>query len=76
MLGGGRPFIVQCINPLIYQISPEQITSIQNQINQSNLLNVSGLRMIPKYNYSPDRRRDQTGFIKEGEETKRKSYRF
>jgi len=66
MLGTGRPFILQLNNPLKFNLDAHLIEKIQAQINTSKLVNVSNLRILMK---------EETGFIKEGEEKKRKSYR-
>ncbi|KAJ1667138.1 hypothetical protein EV178_001631 [Coemansia sp. RSA 1646] len=66
MLGDGRPFYIECINPRITTITPEQIHEIEAKLTNSNSsVQVRRLQLI---------RPEDTSIIKEGEENKTKHY--
>ncbi|KAJ2448278.1 hypothetical protein GGF42_005165 [Coemansia sp. RSA 2424] len=66
MLGDGRPFYVECINPRTTLIRPEQIQAIEDQLHSSGSpVQVRRLQMI---------RPEDTSIIREGEEHKTKHY--
>ncbi|KAI7903497.1 uncharacterized protein BX663DRAFT_453015 [Cokeromyces recurvatus] len=70
MLGTGRPFYVELINPRTPKLSKEMYKKIENEINNQEIhkdhVQVRHLTYIkPEY----------TNIIKEGEETKTKKYR-
>ncbi|KAJ2524009.1 hypothetical protein GGI11_001112 [Coemansia sp. RSA 2049] len=66
MLGDGRPFYIECMNPRIKVITQEQIHDIEAGLVSSNSpVQVRRLQII---------RPDDTSIIKEGEENKSKKY--
>lgn len=66
MLGNGRPFVLEIINPRKVRWSNEEMKRIENEINETTkLISVNKLQMITK---------EDTLLLKEGEEQKRKSY--
>ncbi|KAI9256115.1 hypothetical protein EDC94DRAFT_650501 [Helicostylum pulchrum] len=70
MLGTGRPFYLEVINPRTPRLSEEQYKQIEEEINSQPLhkdnVQVTHLSFI---------RTEDTSIIKEGEETKTKRYR-
>ncbi|XP_041352916.1 LOW QUALITY PROTEIN: tRNA pseudouridine synthase Pus10-like [Gigantopelta aegis] len=66
MLGTGRPFIVELVNPHVVMFSPEELKTIQEKINMSTSdVAVQDLQIIS---------REETSNLKEGEIDKTKSY--
>ncbi|KAJ2524860.1 hypothetical protein GGI11_000510 [Coemansia sp. RSA 2049] len=66
MLGDGRPFYIECMNPRIKAITQEQIHDTEASLVSSNSpVQVRRLQII---------RPDDTSIIKEGEENKSKKY--
>ncbi|KAI9505216.1 hypothetical protein GGI25_002213 [Coemansia spiralis] len=66
MLGDGRPFYIECINPRFKAVTKEQIQDIEDQLTSSNSpVQVRRLQVIPA---------KDTSIIKEGEEHKTKHY--
>ncbi|KAJ1861383.1 hypothetical protein LPJ57_006530 [Coemansia sp. RSA 486] len=66
MLGDGRPFYIECINPRITKVSQTQLTQIESQLVQENSpVQCRLLQLIKPEN---------TKIIKEGEENKTKHY--
>lgn len=50
MLGEGRPFVLEIINPHRTKFSPEEYAAMQSKINAStNLVRVHDLQRIGKY---------------------------
>ncbi|KAK9728368.1 hypothetical protein K7432_001156 [Basidiobolus ranarum] len=66
MLGTGRPFYLEFLNPRRITFTPEEILEFENAVNDSN----SDVKVKEMQTIQPD----QTSIIKEGEETKTKSY--
>lgn len=75
MLGDGRPFVVELINPRITEDALKNqdyglalLGLLQNRINQeTSLIRVERLFLATE---------DQLTLLKEGEDTKRKTYRY
>ncbi|CAL1296093.1 unnamed protein product [Larinioides sclopetarius] len=66
MLGDGRPFVLELLNPRRLEWSDEEIKAIEEEINKSSdLIAVKNLQVISKLD---------TLLLKEGEELKRKNY--
>ncbi|XP_015922078.1 tRNA pseudouridine synthase Pus10 [Parasteatoda tepidariorum] len=66
MLGNGRPFILELINPRNVLFSRDEIKAIEDDVNQNtDLIAVKNLQVISK---------EDTSILKEGEEEKRKTY--
>ena len=66
MLGNGRPFLVELLNPRKTALEGAEVAELQQQINSStDLVEVKGLRVLSK---------QHTATLKEGEEEKRKLY--
>ncbi|KAJ2557748.1 hypothetical protein EV175_001150 [Coemansia sp. RSA 1933] len=66
MLGDGRPFYIECINPRIKAVTQEQIHEIEAKLVSSNSpVQARHLQII---------RPEDTSIIKEGEESKSKDY--
>ncbi|KAJ2713898.1 putative tRNA pseudouridine synthase Pus10 [Coemansia spiralis] len=66
MLGDGRPFYIECINPRTTQIAPAQIQAVADALAQrSSPVQVRRLQLIAP---------GDTAIIKEGEEHKSKKY--
>ncbi|GIY95708.1 tRNA pseudouridine synthase Pus10 [Caerostris extrusa] len=66
MLGNGRPFVLEVINPRCLEWTSKEIKAIEDEINcNSNIIAVRDLQVISKMD---------TLILKEGEEKKRKSY--
>lgn len=66
MLGSGRPFVLEFINPKVFEITSEILKEIQMEINnKTDDILVRDLQMINK---------DDVQKLKEGEEEKKKSY--
>ncbi|GFS76017.1 tRNA pseudouridine synthase Pus10 [Nephila pilipes] len=66
MLGSGRPFVLELLNPRCLEWSDEEIKAIQDEINKnSDVIAVRNLQVISKLD---------TLLLKEGEEKKRKTY--
>ncbi|KAJ1885945.1 hypothetical protein LPJ66_009872, partial [Kickxella alabastrina] len=66
MLGDGRPFYLECINPRIKSIAPEAVSEIENQLRKTQCpVQVRRLQVIQAAD---------TSIIKEGEEHKTKHY--
>ncbi|KAJ2905084.1 hypothetical protein GGI21_004209 [Coemansia aciculifera] len=66
MLGDGRPFYVECINPRYALVKPEQIRAIEDQLVSCNSpVQVRRLQLICP---------EDTSIIREGEEHKTKHY--
>ncbi|XP_054721554.1 tRNA pseudouridine synthase Pus10-like [Uloborus diversus] len=66
MLGDGRPFVLEVINPRRVSWTSEEIKNVEKEINEStHLIAVKHLQIISK---------QDTLLLKEGEEMKRKSY--
>jgi len=66
MLGNGRPFVLEILNPRKVKWNSEEIKQMENEINDSTkLIAIRNLQVITK--------RD-TLLLKEGEEEKRKRY--
>ncbi|KAK2720039.1 tRNA pseudouridine synthase Pus10-like [Artemia franciscana] len=66
MLGSGRPFIVELIDPGLSDILFEKMRSIECDINNSSLVKVRDLQIISK---------NEIKNLKEGEEEKKKTYK-
>ena len=67
MLGDGRPFLVELINPRKTWLDPAEVTELQSKINSgTDLVEVKRLRVMVKADAS---------ILKEGEAEKRKEYR-
>eukprot|EP01113_Clastostelium_recurvatum_P050500 TRINITY_DN9580_c0_g1_i2.p1 TRINITY_DN9580_c0_g1~~TRINITY_DN9580_c0_g1_i2.p1 ORF type:complete len:587 (+),score=118.81 TRINITY_DN9580_c0_g1_i2:157-1917(+) len=67
MLGSGRPFMLELINPHKIMFSREKYAEVEARINaHSDKIRVTRLQRI---------RKNQTNALKEGEETKRKTYK-
>ena len=66
MLGSGRPFAIECCNPLTTKLSEEQMKTLENEFNKKELdISVHSLKIVSKNDIKN---------LKEGEEEKRKSY--
>ncbi|GFR02467.1 tRNA pseudouridine synthase Pus10 [Trichonephila clavata] len=66
MLGNGRPFVLELLNPRCLEWSDETIKAIEDEINKnSDIIAVRDLQVISKMD---------TLLLKEGEEKKRKNY--
>ncbi|KAJ1733375.1 hypothetical protein LPJ61_001598 [Coemansia biformis] len=66
MLGDGRPFYIECINPRTTRVSPAQIKEIEDSLTRSGSpVQVRRLQLIAP---------EDTAIIKEGEEHKSKKY--
>ncbi|KAJ2650301.1 hypothetical protein IWW40_002478 [Coemansia sp. RSA 1250] len=66
MLGDGRPFYLECINPRTTQLEQQQIHDIEHNLKQTNSpVQVRQLQLIKP---------EDTKVIKEGEENKTKHY--
>eukprot|EP00742_Colponemidia_sp_Colp-10_P010130 GILJ01011104.1.p1 GENE.GILJ01011104.1~~GILJ01011104.1.p1 ORF type:complete len:528 (-),score=63.68 GILJ01011104.1:151-1734(-) len=66
MLGTGRPFVVELIDPHRTNVSQEELDAIQHQVNDTNdRIQIHGLKIVDKTYFDK---------LKEGEESKRKSY--
>lgn len=66
MLGSGRPFLMEIINPRKVNLSGSEVSQIQESVNSStDLISVKYLKVVPK---------EATRLLKEGEEDKRKFY--
>ncbi|KAG8192038.1 hypothetical protein JTE90_025304 [Oedothorax gibbosus] len=66
MLGNGRPFVLELLNPRRLEWSTEEMEAIENEINKSTTdIAVRHLQVITKLD---------TALLKEGEEQKRKTY--
>ncbi|KAL5009163.1 hypothetical protein ScPMuIL_014744 [Solemya velum] len=66
MLGAGRPFLVELINPHLVNWMPEDITQLQKSINgDTKDVKVNDLQVVP---------REETDRLKEGEMEKEKTY--
>lgn len=66
-LGKGRPFAIELLDPHRVVFSQEQITQLQNVINQStDAIQIRDLQIVSK---------EQLSVLKEGEEEKTKIYR-
>ncbi|KAJ2454815.1 hypothetical protein EV183_001234 [Coemansia sp. RSA 2336] len=65
MLGDGRPFYLECINPRATQLEQQQIRDIETTLQTNTLVQVRRLQLI---------RPEDTKIIKEGEENKTKHY--
>lgn len=66
MLGSGRPFVCELINPRKTKFAQSTITELESIINEStNIVRVRGLTTIPK---------EHLFLLKEGEEMKTKIY--
>ncbi|KAI8990896.1 hypothetical protein BDF20DRAFT_841383 [Mycotypha africana] len=70
MLGTGRPFYVELINPRTPQLTEDEYKKIENEIN-SQPLHMKNVQ-VRQICYIPAK---YTSIIKEGEETKTKQYR-
>jgi len=67
MLGEGRPFVLEIVNPRRTQFSAMEYLAMQNAINAStSLIRIRDLQRI---------RKEDSTLIQEGEEDKRKTYR-
>ena len=67
MLGDGRPFLIELINPKKTTLEPAEVEEVQSRINSStDLVEVKRLRVMVKADAST---------LKEGEAEKRKEYR-
>ena len=66
MLGDGRPFVVEILNARHDKVSPSELLEVEKVINMSDLIKCRGLRAMAKVDFS---------LLKDGEESKRKSYR-
>lgn len=68
MLGRGRPFVIEIINPVVSNVSAQFCAALQSKINEfaSNMIWVNDLQE------SKDSAKD---LIKEGEQYKKKSYK-
>ncbi|KAK3714385.1 hypothetical protein QZH41_020614 [Actinostola sp. cb2023] len=66
MLGTGRPFVVECMNPHKNILSAEFLSGLQKEINSSTAdIAIRDLQVVTKENY---------GILKEAESTKTKTY--
>ncbi|XP_035217869.1 tRNA pseudouridine synthase Pus10-like [Stegodyphus dumicola] len=66
MLGNGRPFVLEILNPRRVKLSDAEMKDIENEINAStDSIAVKDLQIITK---------QDTLLLKEGEEQKRKTY--
>ncbi|KAI9293846.1 hypothetical protein K502DRAFT_317750 [Neoconidiobolus thromboides FSU 785] len=65
MLGEGRPFSIELINPRIVTINEMQLKQLSDEINSNKLVNVVQLKWITK---------EELKKLKEGEEKKVKHY--
>ncbi|ORX92575.1 pseudouridylate synthase-like protein 10 [Basidiobolus meristosporus CBS 931.73] len=65
MIGTGRPFYLEFLNPRRITFTPEEILEFENTVNKNADVKVKEMQSILP---------DQTSIIKEGEETKTKSY--
>ncbi|ORY46970.1 hypothetical protein BCR33DRAFT_715358 [Rhizoclosmatium globosum] len=67
MLGSGRPFYMEIVNPRVLDATQEEITEVQSKINESNAgkIKITDLQLIPKNDTKP---------LKDSAATKRKSY--
>jgi tRNA pseudouridine synthase 10 len=66
MLGSGRPFIVELIDPGLSDILFKKMRSIEYDINNSSLVKVRDLQIISK---------NEVKNLKEGEKEKKKTYK-
>ncbi|CDH60630.1 trna pseudouridine synthase pus10 [Lichtheimia corymbifera JMRC:FSU:9682] len=69
MLGTGRPFYLELINPRVAKFTQEEYDTMQNTINSSDTKDAVQLRDLTNINPK------DTKIIKEGEQFKRKTYR-
>ena len=66
MLGEGRPFLLELINPMNVSLNTEEMQKIQEDINsRTSLIAVRMLKRVSK---------DSSNLLKQGEEVKRKTY--
>ena len=66
MLGGGRPFALECCDPKRAKFTVEQLKRLELEFNQKDLdISVHNLRLVSK---------EDIKTLKEGEEEKRKEY--
>lgn len=67
MLGNGRPFVIELINPRRVIFTPEQLLALQLDVNSSTTaVKVHDVQIVAK---------EETSILKEGEEEKIKRYR-
>lgn len=65
-MGNGRPFAFQCLNPRKIRLSDEDVLRVEKEINSSTKdVNVHSLKIVTQ---------NQFHDLKQGEETKRKTY--
>ncbi|KAI9341701.1 hypothetical protein BDR26DRAFT_802174 [Obelidium mucronatum] len=67
MLGAGRPFFLEVVNPRVLNATQAQITAVQKQINDENRgkLKITDLQLVGKHDTKP---------LKDSAATKKKSY--
>lgn len=66
MLGTGRPFIVELVNPRTRALSRDLLAMIQKEVNaETKMVALRDLQLIEK---------DETAILKDGEESKTKTY--
>ncbi|CAM0141540.1 unnamed protein product [Umbelopsis sp. WA50703] len=68
MLGHGRPFYIQMVNPRIPEVSPEMYVKMEEEINHSENSHAVLVRHLGRIQPA------DVKIIKEGEQTKRKTY--
>lgn len=67
MLGRGRPFLVEVLNPRTRDLSPEVFEKIEQLINTKN-------EKVTVRDVQPSNKKDVTTLIREGETEKTKCY--
>lgn len=81
-LGKGRPFYIEYLNPKKTKFTFDEFRSMENEINENPLIDVTDLQLVSKYaRFARNRTfsnsnyfRDELQNVKEGEEVKTKEY--
>lgn len=88
MLGDGRPFVIEVINPRNTRVTQAEIDALQDHVNSSKVVLLSSagtsLSMLAHMGHSPQLvgckylrviEKKDFSILKDGEESKKKAYR-